>query len=355
MAGSGFKTKLRGFNKRWKNTREEVGDRTGGFETIAGGNYVLGNLKLEFTEGSTGLGIARRCEVMEGDLEGHKVSDVQWLESNDRSLEFAMQFMNFLGETDIDDLEADLEPAMERVNARKGQTYKCRVTEAGGFNNIYFNSIVDEGEDGGGDSGGGEEAGGGGEAGSIDGMDLDQLLELCDGKDLWDAMGTSRRKARKMDIDDLRDLVEKNLPEDEGGDAGGGEEMPDLDKLDLDGLLDLCDEKDLWGAMDTTRRKARKMDEDDLRDLIEKQWQPTDGGSAGGGDDDKGGDGKGGDDELADAIRNLLVAYGIDCKDGDDLKTLKKRAEGYKFPKKELEKHELAALKKAGMEDKIKG
>ncbi len=340
MAATGFKTKLKGFNKRWKNTREEVGDKTGGFETINGGNYVVGELKLEFVEGSTGLGVGRRCVVLEGDLEGHKVSDVQWLESNDRSLEFAMQFMNFLGETEVEDLEADLEPAMERVNARKGAKYKVRVTETGGFNNIYFNSILEEGDD---DAGTATSGGS-----SVDEMDLDALLELAEDKDLWDAMGTTRRKARKMNLDDLRDLVEKNLPSgDEAGEEAGSDEMPDLDELDQDGLLDLADGKDLFEGMGTTRRKARKLDLDDLRDGIEKAW--------GGGDAGSSEAGSGDDDGLVDSIRNLLVAYGIDCKDGDDLKALKKRAEGYKFPKKELEKHELAALKKAGMEDKVKG
>jgi hypothetical protein len=347
MATRGFKTKLKGFNKRWKDTRKDVGDSSGGFDTVPTGNYVVGEVKLEITEGQPGLGIGVRCTVLEGEEEGAKASCVQWLESNERSLEFAMQLLNFFGESDVDDLEEDLEPALERISKKKDARYKARIVESGGFNNIYFNAVLDEGE--GGDEGDdGKDATPSGGADDLDKMDMDALIDLAEEKGVLEANDLTRRKARKVDEDDLRDMIEKHLESSGGDEDAGGGDAPDLDKLDQDGLLELCDEKDLWEAMGTTKRKARKMDDDDLRDAIEKAMQGGGSGDSGGGDEDGG-------DELTDQIRNLLVAYGIEAKDDDDLATLKRKAKGYKFPKKELEKHEVAALEKAGMEDRIKG
>ena len=99
--------------------------------------------------------IKRYAVIKEGDLEGDTIYDNMNLET-ERGPEFLLKWLNLMG-IQVDSLKKDLKEALEKVSANEEATFQCSVKDKDGYNNIYFNKIIDEGDvsgsDGGGDGG----------------------------------------------------------------------------------------------------------------------------------------------------------------------------------------------------------
>ena len=288
-----LKSKLSKLDKGWDDTKDEFGDSTGGLETIPSGNYVVNKVKAELVENSKGnLMIKRSVTIQEGDEEGNKAHDNMNIET-ERGPEFLLKWLNLMG-IQVDSLKEDLEDALKQISDNEEASYGVTIKEDGSYNKIFFNKCIDEGDTSG---SGSSDAG---DDGDDDMPDIDDL---------------SGRKLKKF-------IKENEL---------------DVDPKDFE-------------------------DEDDLRDAIEEAW--PDRGSKKEKKEEKTasrrasrkskGDDDGVDEKTLQSLRDLSDAFGIKINEDDDLAEIKKTLKDYDFKKKDLEKSEITALKKAGLEKTIK-
>jgi len=289
-----IKSKLGQLDKNWGDVKEEFGDSTGGFSTVPSGNYVLHKVtaKLDESASSGKLMVKRSAEVKEGDYEGETIYDNLNIET-DRGPEFLLKWLNLMG-YQVDSLKDDLESALEAITNNPDATYQCSVKEADGYNNIYFNKCIDEGDpDGSGDEGG----------------------------------------------------------SDDPGDGGDGIELPDLDELTRRQLKKLIKENSL--KVDADEHE----DDDDLRDAIEtaaKEAKPKKEPKSSGRSASRRSASKSGDSEILKKLTSLSEAFGIQFEEGCSLSELKKTLKEYTFKPKDLEDEEAQALKDAGLGSIIK-
>lgn len=290
-----YKRKLKSLGKNWDNTRGEFGDSTGGFETVPSGNYVIGKLHCELEEDGDGNPrIKREQIILEGDHADFKVTDrMNIVESvAPRGMEFLLKWLNLLG-YEVKSLDEDLEETLDAINENADATYQATIKEKDGFNNVFYNKVLEEGntEPGGSDESGESERG---EMPDIDDMTMRKLKKLIKDEEL-DVEVTD-----DMAEDDIRDEIEKAWDKPKSSDEPASEPAT------------------------TSRRASRR--------------------SKSGGDDDK----------LRKALFTLGDAFGIDVDKDDDLAKLKKTLGDFTFKKKELEAKEVKVLEDADLGDIIK-
>jgi hypothetical protein len=301
---SKYGRKLGKLDGSWKKTKNEFGDSTGEFETVPTGNYVLGKLNCVLEEDPNGLlRIAREQTILEGDHADFVVKDRMNLDPSiaPRGQEFVLKWLNLLG-YQVDSLADDLEETLDAINANEDATFQATIKEKDGWNNVFYNKVLEEGsaaaepgEDENPDEGGETERD---EMPDIDDMSKRQLKKLIKDEKLdVDLSG-------EPDEDDIRDAIEEawKMP------SVGADEEPEPEKE----------------TGRTSRRSASRKD-------------------------------KGGDDEkLRKALFELGDAFGIDVNADDNLATLKKEMKDYTFKKKELEAKEVKLLEDAGLSETIK-
>lgn len=291
-----IKSKLSQLDKGWDDVRDEFGDSTGGFSTIPSGNYVFHKVKASLDESkSGGLLVKRSAVVKEGDLEGETCYDNMNLET-ERGPEFLLKWLNLMG-YQVDSLKKDLEDALQKISDNEEATFQVTVKEADGYNNVYYNKCIDEGDPDGG--------------------------------------GTSTESGKT----------------DDAGDAG---DMPELDELSKRKLKKLIKEN----SLDVDEGEYE--DDDELRDAIEEAWKKKGSSSKSDKSEKtatrtasrKSGDKS--DKKILKGLYDLCDAFGIKYEEDADLKEMKKSLNGYSFKPKDLDKSEKQALEDAGLEKIIK-
>jgi len=301
--GAKFTSKLKSLKKDWKNTRGDIGKDTGSFTNVPEGDYEVDNLSLELVDNSKGdLMIKRTVTICEGERLGVKIFDNVQLESSERSLEFAMKFFNCIGYDDmsVEELEEICVEVSENTSAIYSITHKIKND----FSDVYFNEITSEGA-----------------MPATDEQEKEAIEEST-----TDKIITKESSVSTSDID--------------------------LDEASMDEMLTYCSEKNLWVALGTTKRKAKKLDEDDFAEMIkalnsggvavEPVPAPQSRSRSKKVDVDQ---------DIVDRVRGIMVSYGLDVKDDQGLSVMKKtlKKENVKFPEKELEKEELEAMKIANL------
>ena len=298
--------KLGKLNKNWKQTKNDFGDSTGGFETIPSGNYVIGKIKCELDEDANGLLLIKReSEVLEGDHAGFILKDRINLDPSvsPRAQEFLLKWLNLLG-YQVDSLEEDLEATLDEINDNASATFKATIKEKDGFNNVYFNAVLDEGE----------------------GLSDDDSSD-----------------------DDSSDDDTSNSTRDE---------IPDIDSMKTRQLKKLVKDENLDVDL------SGSPEDDDIRDMIETAWDKPSVEDAPEPEPEKAVSKRtsrktakedSGDAKLKKGLFDLGDGFGIaDVSEDDDFDTLKKVLGDYTFPKKELEAKEIKLLKDCGLEKTIK-
>ena len=105
-----------------------------------------------------------------------------------------------------------------------------------------------------------------GEEVDLSSLSEDVLREVCISLKL-----TTKGKAKGLDQDDLVELLEEHLEEESDEDEDEDEDGVSLDDLDEDGLRDLAIAEKL-----VTKAKAKRLDEDELRALLEEHFSDED-------------------------------------------------------------------------------
>jgi hypothetical protein len=233
---STIQSKLAKLDKSWDDTKDEFGDSTGGFSTVPSANYVVAKVKASLGEsGSGGLMVKRNALIKEGDLEGETIYDNMNIET-DRGPEFLLKWLNLMG-VQVDSLKKDLEKALEKISANEEATFQISCKEKDGYNNMYFNKCIEEGDID--DEGSGSEK-------TEDTPDLDNMSK----RQLKKYIKENKLDVDPDDIDDddeLRDAIEaalKEKPKEEKSTsrrASRKTESKKDDKKILKGLYNLCD------------------------------------------------------------------------------------------------------------------
>lgn len=297
-----LKTKLKKLNKKWAEAREEFGDETSGFETVPSGNYVVGKLKCEIAESTQSgkLQVKRNVTILEGEFKGQKVFDNLQLET-ERGPEFLLKWLNFM-EYEVENLD-DLEETLEEISANEDATFQVRVKSTeDGFSNIYFNKILEdgsseeegeEGEEEGEEEEGEEEE----EDLSLDEMSRKELKAYIEENEL------DIKVTRKMDDDEIRDLIEEAVSKEEGEEEEGEEEGEEEE--------------------------------------VEEEPAPKKGR-------------KSKDTKLLVGLKDLCDGFGIQYEQDVTLKDLKETLKEYELKRKDMSKDEIELLKEAGLGKSIK-
>ena len=297
--------KLGKLDSSWKKTKSEFGDSTGGFETVPTANYVIGKLHCELGEDPNGyLRIERKQTILEGEHADFIVKDNMNLDPAiaPRGQEFALKWLNLLGYT-VDSLADDLEETLDAINENEDATYKATIKEKDGWNNVFYNGVLDEGSG---------------------------AAEPDDG------------------VEDGGEDKESN------NSVSGRGEMPDIDELKTRQLKKLIKEEKLDVSVEDDA------DDDDLRDAIEAAWDKPPVGAT----EEKStgrtsrraakSDNKDDDEKMRVGLYTLADAFGISVDADDTLPALKKTLGDFTFKKKELEAKEIKLLEDTGLEKIIK-
>ena len=286
-----IKTKLAKLDKEWDGVKQEFGDSTGGFDTIPAGNYVLHKVKAELVENSSGnLMVKQSAVVKEGDYEGQKVFSNQNIES-ERGPEFLLKWLNTMG-IQVDSLKDDLVEALESILNNPSASFQCSVKESDGYNKIYWNKCIDEGDvENTGDNVSDSDSDSDSDCPNLDEMTRRQLKKFIKENNL------SVDETEFGDDDDLRDAIET-----------AWEEKPA--------------EKEKPTSRSTSRRTATRSSKDDSK--------------------------------IIKGICDLCTAFGIEYGEEPTLSELKKTLTDYTFKEKDLDKSEVEVLKAAGLDKIIK-
>jgi len=151
---------------------------------------------------------------------------------------------------------------------------------------------------------------------------------------------------RKLDEDELRDAIEKNAGGG-GDDKGGDDKKPEFDDMDKDDLLEFIKENEIdhkdLGFKTSVRMK--KAEEDDLRDKVIEHVEAQEAVGT-----DKGG---GADDELLEEAKVFCGTWKVTIGKDADLDDIKKALNGCEFPEEECEADDIKLLKAVGCEASI--
>lgn len=295
---SKYGRKLNKLDSTWKKTKDEHGDSTGGFETVPSGNYVIGKLHAELEEDQNGcLRVARSQTILEGDHAGFVVKDRMNIDPSiaPRGQEFLLKWLNLLG-YQVDSLSEDLEETIEAINANQDATFSSTIKEKDGWNNVYYNKVLEEG------------------GASAETEDNNGEVETGEMPDL-DAM--TRRQLNK--------LVQS-------------------EKLNVE-VADAMADDDLRDAIETAWRKPRVgATKEETSKSVGRVSRRGSAQKSGGEDDEK----------TRKSLFNLGDAFGIPVEANNSLAELIKTLKEYTFKKKELEAKEAKLLEDVGLSEIIK-
>lgn len=250
--------------KKFDAAKKLANEGGAGNPNVEDGRYIAQLMGLELGQSSSGRDqIARDFKIIEGESKGEKLRDYQGLDT-EKGISFFMRDLKRLGYEEPDGLE-ECGPIVEEINKEKPKV-RITVKNNGEFQNVFIDKALsdDEAEDGteeGAETAGDEEVEievGMTVVAKIDGEDVTgKVTKILEDQGKI-KIETEDGDVHRVPVDDVS-LPEKG--EDEDDDKDGKVDLEDMDRKELEELID---EKDL----DVSPKKFK--DDDDLREAIEE-------------------------------------------------------------------------------------